>query len=169
MVFSVFSVMAGSAQSKGYVGTFEFRTGGELGNNKEFSIVDGTLTAGYSFNKTLALSVVMDLATGLFDYGDTRNYELNTTLGALMGINLYSGKYDGWELTLSSGSSLGGSDWGYLYGDAGIRWHNYPLSKNNWHTYFALGTRYYNSYYSRFDNRWIMYVGIGFKFRGVRK
>ncbi len=154
-------VFAASAQEKGLTSNQEARIGiTDLSKDIHYMPVNFTTGLGYNFNRTLSLGLVVDLSMLAYEKNDVRDYGTNASLGAAFGVNVVRGAERYLELVGEAGTTLGGN-WTFSYYDVGLRWHD--SFKKGWHPYTACGVRYYNSYTSKFDSSWSMYIGFGFK------
>lgn len=129
-------------------------------------IVYGAL--GYSFNKNISLSGIMDIGYALFkDYKDSsdkslgkeRNYKIYSAVGVLLGINALSVGRDVVECNVSLGNTIF-SEWHHFYIDAGVHYHINPRVKTLT-PYITGGARFLKSHSSRFDNHFGLYIGLG--------
>lgn len=149
-----------SGQTRGMTGLFGVNTSfASLNGRSEFDGYEIIIGNGYRFNPKFALRLQAEMAIGHFKVDSVKSYENNGTLGVAADYTLL--RVDSGMLAISTalGSTLGGSDWSYMYFDGGLK---YAFGRDRIKMCIGVGLRYYDSYKSRFSNTFNSYVSLGF-------
>lgn len=164
LVFLMLPIWGYCQHGKGFIAHSQFNAGTTLNkSDQKYDPINYQLAAGYSFNRTLSLSFISDLAVDVMRIDDTDFNYFNVTAGLSLGINITQpGDSCAWEVYCSAASTLSTTRYGYLYGDIGIR--TIKVFRDGWSPFLFVSLKYQHSYSSRFDNFLITNVGLGFKF-----
>lgn len=119
--------------------------------------IEAELLWGYQFNSAFTLFVPGTWTTGFFKMDKAKTYETTGQLGLGLGYSPLHTHSDRLELSLRSGSTLGG-EWQYLYYDCGLRWQSDAI----WSPlYVGVGVRYYDCYGGGIEDYCNFYIAVG--------
>lgn len=126
---------------------------------------------GYSFNKNVSLSGVMDIGYALFrDYidssnkslGKERDYKIYSTLGVQLDVNAFEAGRDVVSFGVAAGNTIF-SKWHHFYVDAGASYIFKPRVRTLT-PYITGGVRFIRSHSDSHDNHFGLYLGVGVRF-----